>query len=86
MGTTFTDYIRDAHRCVRLEGQFHIWEAANTSTHDAVAFSARLGWLGSDVIAPETRGAFVRALPFRAHANGNGWASVRTISDDFKRM
>ena len=80
MGSNFTDYIREAHRCLRLDGQLHIWEPAKYFD-DVLAFCARLGRLGFDVMAPETRGAFVRVyalrnakkpdpsviLPFRGH-------------------
>jgi SAM-dependent methyltransferase len=40
MGTNFTDYIREAHRCLRLDGYLHIWEP--TSYFDDVgAFCER---------------------------------------------
>ena len=29
MGTNFTDYIREAHRCLRLDGSLHLWEPAS---------------------------------------------------------
>lgn len=78
MGANFTDYIREAHRCLRLDGMLHVWEAA-TYFEDAAAFCAGLARLGFDVHAPSTEGAFVRiravknttvppvdlALPFR---------------------
>ena len=28
MGSNFTDYIREARRCLRLDGELHIWEPA----------------------------------------------------------
>jgi hypothetical protein len=59
MGSNFTDYVREAHRCLRLDGWLHIWEP---STHfaDVTKFCSRLGRLGFDVMAPQTEGAFVR--------------------------
>lgn len=28
-GSNFTDYIREAHRCIRLDATLHIWEPAS---------------------------------------------------------
>nr|MBA2539288.1 methyltransferase domain-containing protein [Deltaproteobacteria bacterium] len=57
MGTNFTDYIREAHRCLRLDGMLHIWEP--TSYFDDIKeFCARLARLGFDVMAPSVEGAF----------------------------
>jgi len=80
MGANFTDYLREARRCLRLDGWIHIWEP--TSCFDDVgSFCAKLGRLGYDVMAPQTEGVFVRiyavrnakkpdpavVLPFRGH-------------------
>ncbi len=81
MGANATDYIREAHRCLRLDGWLHIWEPASYFD-DVLAFCAQLGKLGFDVMAPETEGVFTRiyavrnakkpapavVLPFRGHA------------------
>jgi len=80
MGSNFTDYVREAHRCLRLDGWIHIWEPASYFD-DVATFCSKLGRLGFDVMAPETEGAFVRiyavrnakksdpklVLPFRGH-------------------
>ncbi len=80
MGANFTDYVREAHRCLRLDGWVHIWEPAKYFD-DLSKFISKLGRLGFDVMAPETEGAFVRiyavrnakkpdatvVLPFRGH-------------------
>lgn len=80
MGANYTDYIREAHRCLRLDGQLHIWEP-KSHFDDVRAFAAQLRRLGFDVLTPETEGAFVRiyamrnaknsdltvVLPFRGH-------------------
>jgi len=59
MGANFTDYIREAHRCLRLDGMVHIWEP--TSYFDDIKeFCARLARLGFDVMAPSVEGAFSR--------------------------
>lgn len=80
MGANFTDYIREAHRCLRLDGWLHVWEPASYFD-DVAKFCAKLSKLGFGVMAPETEGAFVRidavknakkpdptlVLPFRGH-------------------
>lgn len=80
MGSNFTNYIREAHRCLRLDGWLHIWEPKNYF-EDVLKFASKLARLGFDVMAPETEGAFVRiyaarnakkvdpsvVLPFRGH-------------------
>jgi hypothetical protein len=64
MGKNFTSYIREAHRCLRLDGALHIWEP--TSYFDDVSkFTAGLGRLGFDVMAPDTAGAFTRIYAIR---------------------
>jgi hypothetical protein len=80
MGANLTDYVREGHRCLRLDGRLHIWEPASYF-EDVSKFCSKLGRLGFDVMAPETEGAFVRidalrnakkpdpnlVLPFRGH-------------------
>ena len=74
------DYVREAHRCLRLDGWLHIWEPASYFD-DVTKFCAKLSRLGFDVMAPQTEGAFVGIyavrnakksdpkldLPFRGH-------------------
>lgn len=58
MGSNFTDYIREAHRCLRIDGQLHIWEPA--SYFDNLdSFCSGLARLGFDVLSPRKEGAFV---------------------------
>ncbi len=64
MGANFADYLREAHRCLRLDGWLHMWEPANYF-NDVGTFCARLGRLGFDVMAPETEGAFIRIYAVR---------------------
>lgn len=80
MGSNFTDYVREAHRCLRLDGHLHIWEPAGYF-EDVDGFCSQLTRLGFDVMAPQTEGSFVRiyalkngkkpdpglVLPFRGH-------------------
>jgi len=83
MGSNFTEYIREAHRCLVLDGALHLWEAASYF-EDVKKFASALGKLGFDVTAPTVEGAFVRIyahksnkkpdakllLPFRGAAKG----------------
>lgn len=59
MGSNFTDYIREAHRCLHLDGHLHLWEAASYFD-DVKRFAAALAKLGFDVTTPSVEGAFVR--------------------------
>jgi len=63
MGANFTDYIREAHRCLRLDGELHIWEPA-AYFDDETQFCTDLGRLGFDVLPPRKEGLFlgIRAL------------------------
>lgn len=67
MGANFTDYLREAHRCLRLDGQIHIWEPASY-LDDPSAFREGLKKLGFDVMEPTKAGAF---LQFRGFKNAN---------------
>ncbi|MEZ4287356.1 MAG: zinc-ribbon domain-containing protein [Polyangiales bacterium] len=59
MGSNFTDYIREAHRCLRLDGDLHIWEPASYMNEPA-QFCADLSKLGFEVMSPSQHGLFVR--------------------------
>jgi superfamily II DNA or RNA helicase len=59
MGSNFTDYVREAHRCLRLDGMLHVWEATNYFD-DVRKFCTALGRLGFDVMEPSAEGAFTR--------------------------
>lgn len=81
MGANFTDYIREARRCLRLDGWLHIWEPLSYF-EDVGEFCAQLAKLGFEPMPPQVEGAFVRiyavrngkkpdptlVLPFRGHA------------------
>jgi hypothetical protein len=83
MGSNFMDYLREAHRCLRIDGFIHVWEPANHFP-DLKAFAGGLGRLGFDVIGePISEGRFVKiyatknaetpdasiTLPFRGSAS-----------------
>jgi superfamily II DNA or RNA helicase len=59
MGSNFTDYIREAHRCLHIDGALHIWEAASYFD-DVKKFAAALAKLGFGQIETNVEGAFVR--------------------------
>lgn len=64
MGSNFTEYIREAHRCLHIDGHLHIWEAASYFD-DVKKFVSALANLGFDVTAPSVEGAFVRIYAFK---------------------
>jgi hypothetical protein len=64
MGANFTDYVREGHRCLRLDGWLHIWEPASYF-EDLNKFCSKLSKLGFDVMAPQTEGAFIRIYAVR---------------------
>ena len=52
MGANFTEYLREAHRTLKLDGQLHILEATERFSHRE-QFVKSLGQLGFDVIRVE---------------------------------
>ncbi|MFO0559987.1 MAG: zinc-ribbon domain-containing protein [Polyangiales bacterium] len=70
MGTNFTDYLREAHRCLRLDGWLHIWESANYFD-DVAAFRDGLAKLGFDVMEPKQHGAFMSIRAVKATKTAN---------------
>jgi hypothetical protein len=63
MGSNAGDYLREAHRTLKLDGQLHIFEATSRFA-DRDWFAASLRDLGFDVVAVEDAWKFthVRAL------------------------
>ena len=57
MGANFTDYLREARRCLRLDGWLHIWEPTSRFD-DAERFCQGLGGLGFEVLPPRIEGRF----------------------------
>ena len=58
MGANFTDYLREAHRALKLDGVLFVWEA-RSRFDDPGAFCRDLERLGFKVYKPEERGQFV---------------------------
>ena len=57
MGANLTDYIREAHRVLKIDGSLHIWEATSRFS-DVRQFCASLDKLGFKTFHPEERGQF----------------------------
>ncbi|OGT27219.1 MAG: hypothetical protein A2Z17_01200 [Gammaproteobacteria bacterium RBG_16_66_13] len=58
MGANFTEYLREAHRTLKLDGLLLIWEARSRFS-DPEAFCRDLECLGFRVPSPEERGPFL---------------------------
>jgi hypothetical protein len=58
MGSNLADYLKEAHRCLRLDGHLHVYEAASRF-RDHNAFVSALKALGFDIRLDETVGPFV---------------------------
>lgn len=63
MGANFTDYIREAHRTLKLDGQLHILEATERFA-DRNQFANALEGLGFALVSVEDKWKFthIRAL------------------------
>jgi hypothetical protein len=70
MGANFTDYVREARRCLRLDGWLHIWEPSSYFA-DVKQFCSTLSRLGFDVMEPQPEGAFVRIYAVRNAKKSN---------------
>jgi hypothetical protein len=57
MGDNFTDYLKEAHRVLKIDGHIHIWEATRRF-NDVQLFCASLEKLGFRTFPPEERGHF----------------------------
>ena len=57
MGSNFTDYLREAHRVLKIDGHLHIWEATSRFT-DVDSFCSGLEQLGFRTFQPSRRGQF----------------------------
>jgi hypothetical protein len=58
MGSNFTDYLREAYRVLKIDGQIHIWESASRFD-DVRRFSQSLEKLGFQVFEPKNKDTFV---------------------------
>jgi hypothetical protein len=58
MGNNFTEYLLEAHRVLKIDGQLHIWEAISRFD-DVNRFARSLEQLGFQVFEPKLKDAFV---------------------------
>ncbi|MCY3410145.1 MAG: methyltransferase domain-containing protein [Candidatus Heimdallarchaeota archaeon] len=63
MGSNLTDYVREAHRCLRLDGYLHIIESSSRFK-DLEGFVEGLEEMGFEVVSSKERGKFmfIRAI------------------------
>ena len=61
MGTNFTDYLKEAHRTLKLDGRLHIYEAT-TRFADRRQFAADLGRLGVGQVTVEDEWKFTHIV------------------------
>lgn len=64
MGANSTDYIREAHRLLEIDGQLHIWEPASYFD-DVAAFCSALARLGFEVVPASKQGDFMRVYAYK---------------------
>ena len=63
MGTNYVDYIKEAHRCLKLDG--HLWIAEATSRfQNLIEFEDELAKIGFDIVRIQVKGdfTFLRAI------------------------
>jgi ubiquinone/menaquinone biosynthesis C-methylase UbiE len=58
MGANFTDYLREAHRTLKVDGTLHIWEA-ESRFGDVDQFCNDLFQLGFRLPTPTSKGQFI---------------------------
>jgi superfamily II DNA or RNA helicase len=57
MGTNYIDYIKEAHRCLKLDG--HLWIAETTSRYQSLSFfEEELSKIGFDLVRKQEKGSF----------------------------
>lgn len=68
---TLSDYVREAHRCLHIDGHLYIWEAASYF-EDVRSFAAALAKLRLDISRPSIEGAFVRICALKNRKKPDG--------------
>ena len=71
MGSNFTDYLREAHRTLMLDGQLHIYEATSRFS-DRDRFAKDLKGLGFAIINVEDAWKFTHIHAIKITASGKG--------------
>jgi hypothetical protein len=67
MGSNFSDYLREVHRVLKLDGHLHVWEATSRFS-DIAAFARGLEQLGFRVVTEETAAHFTHLWATKAAA------------------
>ncbi len=68
MGSNFSDYIKEAHRTLKLDGRLHIYEATSRFT-DRDHFAADLKTLGFGQISIEDEWKFTHIIASKDRQN-----------------
>ncbi|WP_442506381.1 zinc-ribbon domain-containing protein [Novipirellula sp. SH528] len=58
MGNNFTNYLREAHRILKIDGHLHIWEA-ESRFDDVERFASDIEKLGFQIFKPKSKAQFV---------------------------
>ena len=70
MGSNFAEYIREAHRTLKIDGQLHVWEATSRFK-DVREFCNSIERLGFKAFDPEERGQFTHIQAQKLDKIGN---------------
>jgi ubiquinone/menaquinone biosynthesis C-methylase UbiE len=76
MGANFTDYIREAHRTLKLDGQLHIIEATERFTNRN-QFAKALEGLGFAVVSVEDKWEFTHVRALKTEPALSEWIELR---------
>jgi hypothetical protein len=76
MGANFTDYIREAHRTLKLDGQLHIIEATERFS-DRDAFAKGLEGLGFAVVSVDDTWKFTHIRAIKTERQPRGGVELR---------
>ena len=68
MGSNFTDYLKEAHRTLKLDDRIYIYEATR-SFIDKEALIAGLRTLGFGQVAVEEEGKFTHIIASKTHTS-----------------
>jgi hypothetical protein len=71
MGSNLGDYLREAHRCLRLDGHLHVYEATSR-LRDQERFVAALTALGFDIRRAELVGSFTHIWANKSERKPSG--------------
>ena len=76
MGANFTNYLREAHRTPKLDGQLHILEATARFT-DRDGFARGLARLGFAIVSVEEKWKFTHITAIKTESRAGGHIVIR---------